>query len=334
MQNKKLRFIGEWEKQSYTILAMPHIDSDWNEYLNQSQEKMIEFAEEIARFQKVIMLYKYKKDIKRLENNKQVLLINIATNDTWCRDFGAISCIKNNKIILLDFVFNAWGMKYSANLDNQVSKKLFTTNIFKNTKLKSKHFILEGGSIDSNGDGIILTTSTCLLEKNRNNLGKEKITKKLKKYFNAKKILWLENGYLSGDDTDSHIDNLARFVNKNTIVYLKCYDRNDKHFNTLNKMEDELKNFRNMDNKPFLLIPIPMPKAIFYKNKRLPASYINFLFINNALLVPIFDDKNDKIAINIFKKICKDREIIPIDSRIFLRQGGSLHCLSMNVAAI
>ena len=148
MQNKKLRFIGEWEKQSYTILAMPHIDSDWNEYLSRSQDKMIEFAKEIARFQKVIMLYKYKKDIitskievpYRLENNKQILLINIATNDTWCRDFGAISCIKNNKIILLDFVFNAWGMKYSANLDNQVSKKLFTTNIFKNTKNNIKQY--------------------------------------------------------------------------------------------------------------------------------------------------------------------------------------------------
>ncbi|RDU58658.1 agmatine deiminase family protein [Helicobacter sp. MIT 99-5507] len=334
MQNKELRFIGEWEKQSYTILAMPHIDSDWSEYLIEAQDKMIRFAKEIARFQKVIMLYKYEKDIKKLKNNKQILLINIATNDTWCRDFCMISCKKNNKIVFLDFVFNAWGMKYPAYLDNQVSRKLFATNIFKNTKLKSKHFILEGGSIDSNGNGIILTTSTCLLEKNRNNISKEKITKKLKKYFNVKKILWLDNGYLSGDDTDCHIDNLARFVDKNTICYLKCYDENDEHFHALNKMENELKKLKNLDNKSFSLIPIPMPKAVFYKNKRLPASYINFLFINNALLVPIFDDENDKIAINIFKKICKDREIIPIDSRIFLRQGGSLHCLSMNVAKI
>ena len=328
---KKLRFMGEWEEQSYTILALPHIDSDWSEYLEEAQDKMIAFANEITRFQKVIMLYKHKKDLQKIKN-KKILPLNIATNDTWCRDFCAIGCKKDNKIIFLDFVFNAWGMKYPANLDNQVSKKLFTTNIFKNTKLKSKHFILEGGSIESNGGGIILTTSHCLLEKNRNNTNKAKITKKLKKYFNAKKILWLDNGYLSGDDTDCHIDNLARFLDKNTICYLKCDDKNDEHFSALNKMEEELKAFRNLENKPFSLIPIPMPKAIFYKEKRLPASYINFLFVNNALFVPIFDDENDQIAINIFKKICKNREIIPIDSRIFLRQGGSLHCLSMNVA--
>ena len=328
---KKLRFMGEWEEQSYTILALPHIDSDWSEYLEEAQDKMIAFANEITRFQKVIMLYKHKKDLQKIKN-KKILPLNIATNDTWCRDFCAIGCKKDNKIIFLDFVFNAWGMKYPANLDNQVSKKLFTTKIFKNTKLKSKHFILEGGSVDGNGSGIILTTSHCLLEKNRNNTNKAKITKKLKRYFNAKKILWLDNGYLSGDDTDCHIDNLARFLDKNTICYLKCDDKNDEHFSALNKMEEELKAFRNLENKPFSLIPIPMPKAIFYKEKRLPASYINFLFVNNALFVPIFDDENDQIAINIFKKICKNREIIPIDSRIFLRQGGSLHCLSMNVA--
>lgn len=332
--NKKLRFVGEWEKQSCTILAMPHIDSDWSEYLQEAQDKMIEFANNIARFQRVIMLYKCEEDIKQLQNNRQITLINIPTNDTWCRDFGPISCIKNDKVIMFDFIFNAWGLKFSANLDNQATKILFNKNIFKKTKLKSKNFILEGGSIDSNGDGIILTTSHCLLEKNRNLLSKNKIDKKLKKYLNLKKVLWLDNGYLSGDDTDSHIDNLARFVDKKTIVYLKCYDKNDEHYYWLNKMESQLKTFKNTKGEYFNLIPIPMPKAIFYDKKRLPASYINFLFINNALLLPVFGDENDKIAIDIFKKICKDREIIPIDSKIFLRQGGSLHCLSMNVAAI
>lgn len=331
---KQLRFIGEWEKQSYVLLAMPHIDSDWNEYLEEAQEKIIEFANHISRFQKVIMLYKYKEDIKPLQTNKQIILVNIATNDTWCRDFGPISCIKNNKIVMLDFIFNAWGMKFSANLDNQISKQLLAKNIFKKTKLKSKNFILEGGSIDSNGNGVILTTSNCLLEKNRNQLSKNKISKKLKKYFNLKEVLWLDYGYLSGDDTDSHIDNLARFIDKDTIVYLKCYDKNDEHYNALNKMESQLKTFTNTNNKPFNLIPIPMPKAIYHNDRRLPASYINFLFINKALLLPVFGDENDDIAIKVFKNICKDREIIPIDSKIFLRQGGSLHCLSMNIAAI
>ncbi|RAX54730.1 hypothetical protein CCY99_02930 [Helicobacter sp. 16-1353] len=336
--NKKLRFPAEWETQSGTIVAMPHKDSHWNAYLKQSQNKILEIITHIARFQPVIVVYKYAKDVALLQNKANIHLININTNDTWCRDFAPISLIKNNKIIMFDFIFNAWGLKFAANLDNAFSKKLYKSGILKyiskNISLKSKHFILEGGSIDTNGKGVLLTTTQCLLESNRNNISKNKIEKKLKKYFNAKLILWLENGFLSGDDTDCHIDNLARFVDSNTIIYLKCNNRFDKHYKALNAMEKELATFRALNGKAFNLIPLPMPKAVYYKKARLPAGYINFLFINNAILLPIFNDKNDEIAINTFKNLFPHREIIPIDSRILLRQGGSIHCLSMNIPSI
>lgn len=330
----KAKFIAEWEKQQATILAMPHKDSDWKPYLKQAQNKMIEIINHIARFQLVIVLYKYPEDVEKINKISNVKCVQIDTNDTWCRDFMPLSLVKKNKLIFLDFMFNAWGLKYSANLDNTATNNLFNQNIFKNVVLKKKSFILEGGSIETNGGGILLTTSKCLLESNRNFLSKKRIEKKLKNYLNVNRILWLENGKLEGDDTDLHIDNIARFVNKNTIVYLKCEDERDSHYNPLCAMENELKKFRDNNNKPFNLIPLPMPKAIFYKKRRLPASYINFVFVNGALLLPIFKDKNDDIAINIFKKILKDRVVIPIDSSVLIRQGGGLHCLSMQIPSL
>ncbi|RDU65423.1 agmatine deiminase family protein [Helicobacter sp. MIT 14-3879] len=323
----KAKFKAEWEKQQAIILAMPHKNSDWKPYLKQAQNKVIELIKHISRFEKVIVIYEFDNDIKNIQNLANVVFIKLKTNDTWCRDFAPLSLVKNNKLILLDFIFNSWGMKYSANFDNLVSKEIFKANIFKNATFKQKNFILEGGSIDSNGE-VILTTSKCLLDYNRNKLSKKKIEKKIKKYLNVSEIFWLDNGEIIGDDTDCHIDNLARFISKDTIVYLKCNDKKDYHYKPLCAMENELKKL------PFKIIPIPMPKPIFYKNKRLPASYINFLFINNAILLPIFNDKMDKEVIAIFKGFLKDREIIPVDSRVFLRQGGGIHCLSMQFPSL
>lgn len=334
---RDFRLRAEWEKQSAVILAMPHRDTHWKPYLAESQQKIYEIATQIARFQDVIVIYKYAEDVESLHDKNRIHLVNLATNDTWCRDFVAICGVKKRKIIMLDFMFNAWGLKFAANLDNTLSKRLFESGILSiipsDIKFKSKHFILEGGSIDTNGKGVLLTTTQCLLESNRNALSKKKIEKKLQKYLNVSSILWLENGYLAGDDTDCHIDNLARFIDSNTILYLKCEDRFDEHFCALEAMERELKMMKNKDGRYFNLIPIPMPQAIFYENLRLPASYINFLMINDAVLLPVFGDKNDKRVIEIFEKLLPKREIIPIDSRILLRQGGSIHCLSMNIPA-
>lgn len=336
---KGFRLKAEWEAQRAVIVAMPHKDSDWKPYLAESQAKMREIITQIARFQAVIVLYKYAKDVESLRGIPRVVLVNIPTNDTWCRDFMAIYGARkrgeNSEIVALDFIFNAWGLKFPANLDNVATRALHNAKIplLKNIALKPKNFILEGGSIDNNGNGEILTTAQCLLEANRNRLSREKLERKLLKFFNAKRILWLKNGYLSGDDTDCHIDNLARFADERTIVYLKCADKNDEHFRALGAMEREIKALRNAKGERFRTIGIPMPKAILWRGRRLPASYINFLIINGAVLLPVFGDTNDTIAIKTLQSLFPKREIIPIDSRIFLRQGGSIHCLTMNVPA-
>ena len=327
-------FVPEWERQSATIIAMPHIDSDWRPYLAEIQSKMCEIAAQITRFQSVVVLYKYESDISKIKGQKNCIFLQIALNDSWCRDFAPISVRKNGKLMLSDFIFNAWGAKYPSNLDNIAGAKIFERlqkkGFFgkKPVKFSQKNFILEGGSIETNGK-TLLTTTKCLLSPNRNRLNKSQIAKKLKKYLGVKRIIWIENGELMGDDTDSHIDNLARFVDKKTIVYVKCYDKNDAHFRALSAMERELKS--KCDD--FNLVPLPLPKAIFYDKQRLPASYANFIFANGAIFVPTFGDKkNDKIALEIFKKLVKNRAIIPIDSRILIRQGGGIHCSTMNLA--
>lgn len=330
---RDIKFISEWKRQFATIIAMPHKNSDWKPYLAEAQASISEIITQIARFQRVIVLYENECDIKKLRKQKNVILWRIRLNDSWCRDFAPLSVKKGGKIVLLDFIFNAWGAKYESALDNKAGAKIHK-KLRKNferrygrVKLAQKNFILEGGSIDTNGK-TMLTTAQCLLSKNRNDLSKARLTQKLQKYFGVKRVIWLENGFLEGDDTDSHIDNLARFVDKKTIVYLKCEDRNDAHFSALEAMEAELKKKCG----DFKLVALPLPKAIFYNGTRLPASYVNFIFANGAIFVPIFGDENrDKKAIEIFKKIAKGREVVPIDSRVLIRQGGGLHCSTMNL---
>lgn len=328
------RFVAEWEEQAAVIVAMPHEDSDWAPYLAEAQEKYREIIAAIARFERVIVLFKNEHDVEDLRGQKNVLLAPIATNDTWCRDFMPLSVRQKNRVELLDFTFNAWGLKFAANLDNTASLRLFETGILQDllprTKLKKKRFILEGGSVESSGAGLVLTTTNCLLSPNRNDLKKSKITKKVKKFLGAEAVLWLESGFLRGDDTDSHIDNLARFVRRDCVVYLKCEDENDEHFAALAAMERELEGFAEIYG--LNLVPLTMPSAIIFENSRLPASYVNFLIINGAVLLPIFGDKRDRDAILTMSRLFSNREIIPIDSRILLRQGGGLHCLSMQIA--
>jgi len=318
-----IKLPAEWEKQKFIQLVFPHKNSDWKYYLKDAELTFINIAENIAKYQKCLVICNDKKYTKQLFNNvNNIKFIQIKSNDTWSRDFGGITIFNNTKKEILDFGFNGWGLKFASNLDNKITQKMLKKNIIKN--VKKMDIILEGGSIDSNGNGTLLTTSECLLENNRNSyLSKKEIDKKLKKYFGLKNIIWLNNGFLKGDDTDSHIDTLARFVDKNSIVYNKCYDKNDIHFKKLNKMEKELKKTN------FNLIPIPLPKAIYFENERLPATYANFLIINNAVLIPTYNNKYDKKALKIFQKIFQNRDIIAIDCSTLIKQHGSLHCVTM-----
>ncbi len=325
------RLPAEWEEQEFVQLVFPHSDTDWNQYLNDAIDTFVTIAKTIAKYQKVLIIAKDLTSIKsKFPKKKNLTFVRIESDDTWSRDFGGITVEQNNKMFILDFKFNAWGKKFSYKLDDQITRKLKLKGLLKGYTHQNINFVLEGGAIESNGDGVLMTTSTCLLEKNRNpKLSKKQIEQALIGFFGLKKVLWLDHGYLAGDDTDSHIDTLARFVSNDTIMYQSCDDENDEHYTALKKMEEELKKFKTAQGKAFNLIALPWIQPKYYDNERLPASYANFLIINGAILVPTYNDKNDKKALEIFQKIFKNRDIIGIDCTTLIRQHGSLHCVTM-----
>lgn len=318
-----VRALAEWEKQEMLLVALPHKNTDWSKYLDEIMCSYVDFITTASRYQKVGVVTPSKDDFKRYCSSiPNTCLFNINTNDTWIRDFGPINVLKNGEIISYNFLFNAWGGKFKSDLDNCVNHNL---SQLLNEPMIDYNFILEGGSIDFNGNGVMLTTTKCLLNANRNyQMSKEQIDLKLKEIFGLKDIIWLENGSIIGDDTDSHVDTLARFIDKNTIAFSVCYDERDEHYVSLSKMKQEL------EKLSFNLIELPIPSAKFFKNKRLAATYVNFVFVNGALIVPIYNDKNDEIVLNRLKKHLPDIDVIGVDALVFLRENGSLHCSCQN----
>lgn len=337
MQNSKLkvRMPAEWEIQSFIQLTYPHAETDWAYMLDEVLSCFDSIAQEIVKHQNLLVVCAEEQQTReRLKElpQERITYVQIESNDAWARDHAGITVFKKGEPMVLDFTFNGWGMKYAANLDNQITRKLFEKNVFpKNVKYKNRmNFILEGGSIESDGKGTILTTSECLLSENRNNLSREKIEKKLRKYLGAEQVLWLNHGYLVGDDTDSHIDTLARFCSEDTIAYVKCEDKNDEHFDELKKMEEELKQFTDLENKAYTLIPLPMADPVFDKDgNRLPATYANFLIMNGAVLMPTYNSPKDEIVKQQLQKVFPEREIVGINCIALIQQHGSLHCVTM-----
>lgn len=309
------RIPAQWEKQESILMVMPHINSDWSDNLQSAKSVFIKIASSICYKQKLILIcddIEATKEMFYYVNN--ITFVKIDTNDTWIRDYGPISIFENDKRVLLDFGFNGWGNKYECTLDNGVTKKLFKEAI-------SDDFVLEGGSIDSDGCGTIMTTSSCLLNPNRNpHLNKKQIEEKLKHTLGAKRILWLENMILEGDDTDGHVDMFARFIDEEIIIFTDMLD-----------VKKQLENFRTIDGKPYRLIPLPIPSPKYKNDKKLPASYTNFLIINEAVLLPVYDDLLDKEVIVLFKKLFPTREVIPINSLRLIEEGGSIHCSTINI---
>ncbi|MDR0665928.1 MAG: agmatine deiminase family protein [Campylobacteraceae bacterium] len=319
------RLFAEWEPQSSLLLALPHEKTDWLSYLDEILFAYKEFIKAASLYQRCTILCADKqKAEKLLAGINNITLIELPTNDTWIRDFGAIDVEIDGKIVSYDFTFNAWGGKFEAALDNAVNQKLYSGGYMENTLIKVP-LVLEGGSIDSNGEGVLLTTSKCLLEENRNpSLSKNEIDAKLKELFGLKRIIWLRHGFLRGDDTDSHVDTLARFITKDTIAYTVCEDKEDEHFEELKKMEEQLK------STGFDLLPLPLPKPLFYEGKRLPATYANFVFVNGALLMPVYNDANDFVVKELLSRALPEYKIVGVNAVVFIRQYGSLHCASIN----
>ncbi|TNF39254.1 MAG: agmatine deiminase family protein, partial [Gammaproteobacteria bacterium] len=295
-------------------------------------------VKEIARHEQVLIVHRdqsHKTHITALIGDADILnncvFAQADSNDSWSRDHGPITILKQGKPVLLNYIFNGWGNKFSADMDTLINDHLYRDGIFATT-METYDFVLEGGSIDTDGQNSLLTTEYCLLSPERNpTYSKAGIEQLLKQHMGVEQILWLKHGYLAGDDTDSHIDTLAKFCNENTIVYCSC-NPDDEHYEELSAMEQELRQLRNIEGRPYKLVALPIPAARFDDDQhRLPATYINYLIINGAILLPVYDDPNDQIAIDRLAEIYPDREIVPINCLPIIEQHGSLHCLTMQL---
>lgn len=326
---------AEWSPQSAVILAWPDTHTDWCYMLDDVCRCVAKIILEISENQRVILITGRKKEdlSKYFEFNDNVTLIDIPYNDTWARDFGPIITKSNDKFSFLDFKFNGWGLKFAADKDNLVSSALFAKKHFNATYENHLGFVLEGGSIESDGDGNILTTTECLSSKNRNgNLSKDEINDKLTQVFNARNILWLNHGQLSGDDTDGHIDTLARFAPNRTILYVKSSAVQDPVDGPeLELMEKELSEIAYTYD--YKLVPLPATRPIFDEDgERIPATYANFLIINDKVLVPIYNQPDtDNQAIATIASAFPGRKTVGIDCNALIKQHGSLHCMTMQL---
>lgn len=338
-----MRLPAEWERQSGVQLTWPHCETEWFE-LEKVLECYVEIAFNILRFEPLMIVTRdvqeCKADIARIASSKgleidldMIRFQECPLNDTWARDHGGISVSGDDgQKYLYDFVFNGWGLKFASDLDNQITKTIYSNGAFQEevVGVDMRPYVLEGGSIDSDGCGTMLTTTECLCSNNRNEyLSQEEIEQELTGAFGLSRILWLDHGVIIGDDTDSHVDILARFCSPDTIAYVQCTDPDDPHYEPLAAMEKQLRSFRTLEGGRYNLIPLPLPEPLYLDDYRLPASYANFLIINGAVLLPGAGSPLDEVARQRLQEAFPDREVIVIDCRALLSGHGSLHCITM-----
>ena len=338
---EKRNFLAEWHPQWGVLLAWPHPDTDWSANLDAAEACYAQIVNAISAREHVLLLCHdaaHQAHIERyLGDSEQRLqhvhLIQCPYNDTWARDFGFITVQKDGKALLLDFTFNAWGGKFDASLDNGVNARLLSLPLLASNTLETHSLVMEGGSLETDGQGTLLTTEICLLNPNRNpTLDKATIEEQLRASLGVERVLWLANGHLEGDDTDAHIDTLARFADAQSIIYMSCDDPHDSHYPALKAKEAELQALRQTNGEAYRLFPVPMPTAIYDDERRLPASYVNFLIINGAVLLPIYgDERTDAIAIAQTQAAFPNHEIVAIDCKALIAQNGSLHCVTMQI---
>ncbi|MBD5367384.1 MAG: agmatine deiminase family protein [Bacteroides sp.] len=339
MIHSNRRLPAEWENYEAVIIGWPHADSDWAYMLETVQHTVVEIIETLVADEMTVVLVApdpaEPKSMLEHIDQRYLKLCKIDTNDTWARDYGVITCIADdNSPVLCDFKFNGWGLKFAADKDNLITLNMIENGYMAGNRENHLGFVLEGGSIESDGKGTILTTSECLLSPNRNgNLSRDEIERYLKSALGAERVMWLDYGYLAGDDTDSHVDTLARLVSDDTIVYVKCDDTADEHYEQLSQMEKQLTELRRSDGMPYNLVGLPMPHPIFDNDgQRLPATYANFLIASRSVLLPVYGQpQNDELARLIMQSLFPDRIVRCIDCTSLIQQHGSLHCMTMQV---
>lgn len=337
----EIRFIAEWEPCECVMLTLPHKDTDWDYILPEALDQYRRLVEAMTNANiHVALLCNDSGEASRLMskcNKDYIRYIETDYNDTWIRDYGMLSVIRNGRLRALDFGFNAWGLKFAADKDNLVNLSLenkgcFHPHVYRN----ERDFILEGGSVESDGNGTIMTTSQCLLSQNRNG-GKTKgeINEILHERLGADHVLWLDHGALIGDDTDSHIDTLARLAPNDTIVFTGTRNFDDPQFEELLAMRAQLTMLRTAEGNPYNLVELPLPAPVLDEDgNRLPATYSNYLVANENVFMPTYGQPDlDMLAMRTIKIAYPTHKVIGIDCVTLTKQHGSLHCATMQVPA-
>lgn len=336
---ESVRMLAEWEEQEAVVVALPHEDTDWSYMLADAltcYRKLVEAI--IDSGEKLILLVKDKcqatdfLDGLPLDN---IVMMVLPTNDTWTRDYCVITVKDRTGLKAIDFGFNGWGLKYAADCDNLVNLRMVQNGIIDVEKYQNlRHFVCEGGSLETDGKGTLLTTTRCMCSPNRNGgMSKSELETVLKKVLGIRKILWLDHGYLAGDDTDSHIDTLARICPGNKILVTITHNQDDEHFEELTAMRIELEQMTDADGIPFDIYELPLPDPIYdEEDNRLPATYANYLVLNDRILLPVYSQpENDRIAENTIRMAYPDFEVVTVDCSALIRQHGSLHCSTMQI---
>lgn len=330
------RLPAEWAPQSAVMLTWPHARGDWGETLPAVEECFIEMADAIACRQRLIVSCYDSTGCEALRARLRfrgtplgrVALHAVPSNDVFARDHGPLTVLDHGHPRLLHFRFDAWGGKYDASLDAQITRRLHEQGAFGDLPLEPVDFVLEGGSIESDGAGTLLTTESCLLRHSRNpGLDKAGIEAALRQHLGAERILWLTQGSIPGDDTDGHVDTLARFADMQTIVY-------QGGDGSLAAMREQLAALHTADGQPYRLLELPAPEPKRSpEGAPLPATYANFLIINGAVLAPVYDDPADAAALQVLRQAFPGRDILPIAALPLIGQYGSVHCASMQIPA-
>lgn len=337
------RFPAEWESQSAVLIAWPHDGTDWAPRLAEVEETYIALVAAIARFGQAVIcvadddlqIYAEARLRSARVDMDRVRFVVVEYDDTWLRDSGPITLkatgTDDARFRLLDFRFTGWGGKYEASRDDRLIEALVAQGVFADATREEIDFALEGGGIETDGAGTLLTTWRCLHERHPQ-ATREELSAKLAGWLRQHRVLWLDHGYLEGDDTDAHIDTLARFAAEDAIVFQACDDASDSHHVELQAMAAELAALRTHDGRPYRLFPLPWAPPILDEGRRLAASYANFLIVDDAVLMPAYGDAHtDAHAQAVMSEAFPGREIVAIDCRPLIWQNGSLHCITMQL---
>ncbi|HET6806072.1 MAG TPA: agmatine deiminase family protein [Frateuria sp.] len=336
----QLRLPAEWEPQDAVLIAWPHEGTDWAERLAEVETTYVALAAAVTRFQPLIVIVAddaVRAGAERLLRGATVDLgrvrfVELPYDDTWLRDSGPITLVSAQGFQLTDFRFTGWGGKFGAAQDDALVAGLVAAGVFGPAAHERVDWALEGGGIESDGGTTVLTTWRCLHQRHPEQT-REAMDAILRENLHAGRVLWLDHGYLEGDDTDAHIDTLARFAPGQRIVFQACDDPEDPHHAELARMAGELASLRTPEGRPYRLSPLPWARPIMDQGRRLAASYANYLVINGAVLVPAYGDAADDEAARIIGAAYPQREVVQVPCRPLIWQNGSLHCITMQLPA-